>query len=297
MIRGVGFGLVLATLGTLTLTPDAMLMRLSGMDGFQMSAWRGFLMGGVMLVAWVLSSRDRFGDIAQIKTRAGVAIIVCQFFNSILFCLGIALAPAAIVLIGVAAVPVFSAMLSWMILRETTHAATWVAIAAVLVGIFIAVTGKGAQIDTTALIGVGFGLGVAFVLAANFTVLRAHQRLPILLLIGIGAVLAGVNGLLITGPENMLSGRTWAMLTTGAMVLPLSFYLLSLASRYTHAANVSLIMLLETVLGPFWVWLAVGEMPTLRMVIGGAIVVVALAIYLIFMRRTNLVGASTPARP
>ena len=286
--RGAGFGLALAVLGTLVLTPDAMLMRLSDMDGFQMTAWRGFLMGGVMLLAWALTSRDRMDDLAQITTTAGVVIVICQFFNSMLFCLGIAAAPAAIVLIGIAAVPVFSALLSWVISREPTSAMTWVTIAAVIAGMLIAVSGKGAQLNATAVIGVLFGLGVAFVLALNFTMLRAHQRLPILLLIGVGAVLAGINGLIITGPANMVSGAPWAMVTTGAVVLPLSFYLLSLASRYTHAANVSLIMLMETVLGPFWVWLAVGEVPTGRMLIGGAVVLVALAIYLVLTRRKAL---------
>lgn len=291
--RNTVFGLILAALGTLVLTPDAMLMRLSEMGGFQMSAWRGFLMGGVMLLAWVLTSRDRAGDIAQIPTRAGGLIILCQFFNSMLFCLGIAAAPAAIVLIGIAAVPVFSALLSWVIMREATSALTWATTAAVMVGIFVAVTGKGVVLDLTAVIGVGFGLGVALVLALNFTVLRAHQRLPILLLIGVGALLAGINGLIITGPGQMISGHPWAMVATGAVVLPLSFYLLSLSSRYTHAANVSLIMLMETVLGPLWVWLAVDEEPTARMIIGGAIVLISLMIYLSFTRQ----AASNPAPP
>ncbi len=283
--RGAGFGLLLAALGTLVLTPDAMLMRLSQMDGFQMTGWRGFLMGSVMLVIWAMTSRDRAGDLRQITTGTGMAIIICQFFNSMLFCLGIAAAPAAIVLIGIASVPVFSALLSWVILREATSALTWAATAAVMVGIFIAVTGKGAQIDATAVVGVLFGLGVAFVLALNFTVLRAYPRLPILLLIGIGAMLAGVNGLIVTGPAQMMEGEPWAMITTGAVVLPLSFYLLSLAARYTHAANVSLLMLMETVLGPIWVWLGVGEVPNARMILGGAIVLVSLAIYLSLIRR------------
>ncbi|MEM7731963.1 MAG: DMT family transporter [Pseudomonadota bacterium] len=285
LTKGAGFGLLLAALGTLVLTPDAMLMRLSQMDGFQMTGWRGFLMGGVMLALWAIISRDRAGDLRQIGTGMGVAIIVCQFFNSLLFCLGIAAAPAAIVLIGIAAVPVFSALLSWVILREATSALTWAATVAVMAGIFIAVTGKGAQFDVTAVIGVLFGLGVAFVLALNFTVLRACPRLPILLLIGVGAILAGVNGLIVTGPAQMMVGEPWAMITTGALVLPLSFYLLSLAARHTHAANVSLLMLMETVLGPVWVWLAVGEVPTPRMILGGAIVLASLAIYLSLMRR------------
>lgn len=288
-----GLGLVLAALGTVVLTPDAMFMRVSEMSGFQMTAWRGFLMGGVMLLAWVMTSRDRAGDIRQIATRAGVLIVMCQFFNSMLFCLGIAAAPAAIVLIGIAAVPVFSALLSWVIMREATHPLTWIAIAAVMVGIFIAVTGKGAQLEASSVIGAGFGLGVALVLALNFTVLRAHQRLPILLLIGVGAILAGVNGLIITGPAQMMAGHPWAMVATGAVVLPLSFYLLSLSARFTHAANVSLIMLMETVLGPFWVWLAVGEVPTGRMIIGGAIVLISIAIYLVVIRRASL----SPAPP
>ncbi|MEO0750979.1 MAG: DMT family transporter [Pseudomonadota bacterium] len=293
MKRGAGFGLVLAALGTITLTPDAMFMRLSDMGGFQMSAWRGFLMGGVMLTAWALTSRDRAADMAQMSTRAGLLIIVCQFFNSMLFCLGIAAAPAAIVLIGIAAVPVFAAVLSWVILREATHPLTWAAIFAVMVGIFIAVTGKGAQLNVTAVVGVAFGLGVALVLALNFTVLRAHERLPILLLIGVGAIIAGVTGLIITGPGQMVSGAPWAMVVTGGVVLPLSFYLLSLSARYTHAANVSLIMLMETVLGPFWVWLAVGEVPSGRMVIGGSIVLISLAVYLILTRQ----AAASRARP
>lgn len=288
MTRGAGYGLLLALLGTLILTPDAMFMRLSEMDGFQMSAWRGFLMGGVLLTAWVLTSRDKAGDIAQINTRAGLAIIICQFFNSMLFCLGIAAAPAAIVLIGIAAVPVFSALLSWLVLREPTHALTWAAIGAVMIGIAIAVTGEEqVTLDTRAVIGAVFGLGVAMVLALNFVILRARQRLPIMLLIGIGAVLAGVNGLIITGPANMMTGTPWAMIVTGGIVLPLSFYLLSLSARYTHAANVSLLMLLETVLGPLWVWLAVGETPTGPMLIGGAIVVVSLALYLVLTRRRH----------
>jgi drug/metabolite transporter (DMT)-like permease len=284
--RPAGFGLLLAVLGTLTLTPDAMFMRLSDMSGFQMSAWRGFFMGFVMLAFWALTTWDRAGDIGQIGTRMGLLIIVCQFFNSMLFCLGIAAAPAAIVLIGVAAVPVFSALLSWVIMKEPTQTLTWLAIAAVLVGIGIAVLGEeGTHVDLRAVVGVGFGLGVAFVLALNFVVLRAQPRLPIALLIGIGALLAGINGLAITGPAQMFDGEPWAMIATGGVVLPLSFYLLSLASRYTHAANVSLIMLLETVLGPLWVWMAIGEAPTGQMILGGGIVVMSLALYLVAVRR------------
>lgn len=277
------FGLALALFGTLTLTPDALLMRLSEMSGFQMAAWRGMMMGTVMLLGWALTSPDRAHDFSLLRSRAGRAIVICQVFNSTLFCLGIAVAPVAVVLLGVAAVPVFAACLAWLIIGEPTHKATWAAMAAVLIGIGLAVSGEGegVALESSALLGALFGLGVALVLALNFVILRARPHVPIPLAIGLGAWITGLISLGIVGPGALGQGQYIYMILTGCIVLPVSFYCLSLSSRYTHAANVSLLMLLETVLGPLWVWLGVGEEPTQRMLWGGAIVVISLAVYLI----------------
>ena len=72
---------------------------------------------------------------------------------------------------------------------------------------------------------------------------------------------------------------------TCTIILPISFFLLSFAARYTHASNVSLALLLETVLGPVWVWIGTPERPTPMMLFGGFIVILSLLTYLIVMRR------------
>ena len=288
MTRHPAFGLALAAFGALFLTPDALFMRLSDMDGVQMVAWRGLLMGGVMVLGWAVISRDRGADLAHATSGPGLAIVACQFLNSILFCLAISLAPVAVVLFGVATVPVFSALLSRVILGEPTRAATWGAMAGVMLGIGISVLGgeaDGLSLDPRAVIGAAGGLGVAVVLALNFVTLRARPGLPIPLVIGLGAWGAGLTGLAVTGAGAMTEGHPWAMAATGAVILPVSFFTLSLAARHTQAANVSLLMLLETVLGPVWVWIGVGERPTLAMGLGGAIVVTSLAIYLLVTGR------------
>lgn len=284
MKRSPGFGIMLATVGTLILTPDSMFMRLSEMSGAQMFAWRGLLMGSALLLGWVLSSRHRARDVMALGTGAGLTIVLCQFVNATLFSLGIAAAPVSIVLFGLATVPVFATVFAWLILGERASRGTWITIIVVIIGIGIAVlSGKSGQIslDWASLLGALAGLGVASVLALNFVVLRGWPDLPILLVIGVGAVLAGLTGLALTGPTAMAEGQIWAIALTGGIVLPISFFTLSLASRYTHASNVSLLMLLETVLGPVWVWLGIGEVPTVGMILGGAIVIAALAIFLL----------------
>lgn len=281
------FGIWLAFFGTMVLTFDAMLMRLSEMTSLQMTAWRGLCMGGVLILLWVILSPARRTDAGQIRTGAGAAIIVCQFFNSLLFCIGIAIAPVAVVLLGLAAVPVFAAIFAWVIIGERTSPLTWATIVLVMGGIGIAVSGKagGVGLDLATIAGAIMGLGVAVVLALNFVILRARPELPIPLLVGCGALLCGLTSVAIIGPQGMAQGKILPMVMTGAVVLPVSFVSLSVAARHTPASNVSLLMLLETILGPFWVWLVIGEAPTDRMLAGGFIVITSLAGYLFFMAR------------
>lgn len=284
---GAGFGVLLAAFGTLVLTPDAMLMRLSGMDGVQMLGWRSTIMGVVLIAAWAVSRVGKWrADMALIFSGGGLAIALCQGVNGTLFTFGIVGAPVTIVLLGVATVPIFAAVFSWVLIGEATGRTTWITIGFVLVGITIAVFGKGEGAwDANALVGALYGLGVAVCLALSFVLIRRLGDVPILPTVGLGALGAGLVGIVLAGPAGMMEEAVlWPILLTGAVVLPVSFYCLSLASRHTAAANVSLLLLLETVLGPLWVWLAIGETPTPMMLGGGAIVVGSLAIYLLRAR-------------
>lgn len=289
------FGLGLATFGALVLTPDALFMRLSGMAGYQMVGWRGVMMGAVMLTLWAVTARGRARDLAVLATGTGALLVGTQYLNMTLFSLGIAHAPVAVMLLGVATAPVFAALLSWLVTGERTRPATWAAIAAVMAGLALAVSGGDGPGGGSVAVGLAAGLGVALVLALNFVLLRAHPEMPIPLVIGLGAALAGATGWAVTGPAQMTEGTVWAIAVCGLVILPISFFSLSLASRHTHASNVSLLLLLETVLGPLWVWLGVGERPEPVMLVGGAVVVGSLALYLRHEGRWRANGKKRPS--
>lgn len=282
MTRSPYFGVALAAFGALILTPDTLFMRWSGMSGIAMLAWRGLLMGAVLLALWPLTRRSPVGALRHLARPAGIGVILCHAANAALFALGIAVAPVPVVLLAVATVPVFAALFGRVLLGETTSAATWVTMAAVLAGIAIAVLarGDGDLSGGNAVAGVAAGLGVAIAIALNFVILRQARHIPIQPAIGLGALIAGAVGLAIAGPGEMTDGRIWAIAITGAVILPLSFLALTNATRHTSATNVSLLLLLETVLGPLWVWLGADEPLTLPMILGGAVVVGSLALYL-----------------
>lgn len=286
-------GLSLAVFGALLLTPDTLFMRVSELDGFAMLVWRGGLSGIAYILIWMWFNLRVQRKTPTVLTVSFGVVVVCQIANATFFSLAIAAAPVAVVLISVATAPIFAAILSRIFLGETLSKFSIATAVLVLIGLYISVLGQDAiliQLDASTLLGAGLGLGVAFSLALNFTIIRKDKNVPFVLAIGIGALLAAALG------ASSADGLYWppaknmaAIAFTGIVILPVSFGTLSYAARFVPSSTVSLIMLLETVLGLLWIWWGIGEAPTDAMLLGGAIVVCCLTAFLINQRRSKAV--------
>ena len=278
-------GLMLALAGALLLTPDTLLMRLSGLDGGAMLAWRASLAGLVFLsIGLIARFREEKENRARVASFGFWSLVICQIGNASFFAFGIALAPVAVVLLAVATVPVIAALLGYFLLGELADRRVWATIVLVFSGILMSVAGdieRGMNIDFETLLGACCGLAVAVSLAFNFVIIRKNKTVPFELAIGLGALIAGCTAFYLWPAAWQVRGASLIYISvTGLIILPVSFFLLSKASRLTSAANVSMIMLLETVLGPLWVWLGIKETPNSLTLLGGVLVVGALGFFL-----------------
>ena len=284
-------GIFLALLGALILTPDTLLMRLSELSGGQMVAWRATQAGSIFFIIglcpFILS---RSGVKPKIWRKSFVALVFVQMANVFCFAYGIYLAPVAIVLIAVATVPVFSIILGAVVLKEAVDMRTWAIVVIVFLGVALSVIGDINSYDIfnlSSILGGLCGLVVAFSLACNFVIIRKDKEVAFPLALGTGGILCGLLAFYFwpSASEINLKGMFYISIT-GLLILPLSFILLSKASRMTPASNVSIIMLLETILGPLWVWTFTTESPQFLTIIGGIIVILAL-IYFFSNKRTQ----------
>lgn len=284
-MNNLGNGLMLALAGALLLTPDTLLMRLSGLDGGAMLAWRACLAGLVFLsIGLIARFKEEKGNRARVSSFGFWSLVICQIGNASFFAFGIALAPVAVVLLAVATVPVIAALLGYFLLGELADRRVWATIVLVFSGILMSVAGdieRGMNIDFGTLLGACCGLAVAISLAFNFVIIRKNKTVPFELAIGLGALIAGCTAFYLWPAAWQVRGASLIYISvTGLIILPVSFFLLSKASRLTSAANVSMIMLLETVLGPLWVWLGIKETPNSLTLLGGVLVVGALGFFL-----------------
>jgi len=283
------YGILLALIGALILTPDSLFMRLSQMDGSAMLAWRATLAGMVFLLIG-LNKRGRSTNTSkQIFTKSFVALVLCQIANTSFFAFAISLAPVAIVLVAVATVPIISVILSTLFLGEHASLRSWGIILTVTLGIIISVYGDlrgDIDFNMHTVLGALLGLAVAFSLAINFIVVRQDRSVEFEIALGIGALIAGLTAFSLSPTAtNVTWNSTLIISLTGLIILPISFLMLSRASRYTTASNVSMLMLLETVLGPLWVWMVIDERPSNLTIAGGTIVITAIFYFLLSERK------------
>ena len=285
------FGVLIALFGVLVLTPDTLVIRLSELDRWPLMGWRGILMGTILLLGWRLFfSQNPSNEWRSLASWQGLIVIIAFSLNSVTFTIGIVETSATVVLTAVATMPIFAATLSFFMLGERQGWRGWLTITAAMGGVGTVVLDGNNAInipDGSVFVGAVFGVLTAIGLALTFTMVRKYRNLAIVPAAGLGALISGIIGFSLSDISSIINGPLLPILIMGVVILPLSFACLTVAPRYTSSAVVSLLMLLEMVLGPFWVWLGVGERPTFLMIIGATFVALVLGLHILQTQRPS----------
>ena len=287
-------GLILGVIGVLLLSPDTLIIRLVDTDPWTFIAWRGGLMTVGMFVILV----GRFGLATGARTHAigwlGLLIALIFALNNLAFQLSVQSTSVANTLVIIATSPLFAALLSVTFLRERVPPRTWIAILASVVGVALVFTG---ELTSGDLFGNLAALVAAAGLGAHFVLVRLARPVDMSPAIGIAGILMCVIGLAMA-PDLYLRPTQFGYLTLlGLVLLPASFVFLTRAPTYIPAPEVSLILLLETIIGPLWVWMVIAEEPPLQTVAGGGLIIGVLIIHAFLGLRESRKSESGVAPP
>jgi drug/metabolite transporter (DMT)-like permease len=177
-----------------------------------------------------------------------------------------------------ATAPFMAAVLGWLVLREPVRAATWIAIAVALGGILIMVSDKTGDVAVQgSLAALGSALGFAvFTVALRWG--RSGEMLPSVFLSGLFAIVItfGICQFLELSVVLSLQDGGVAM-GMGVFQVGAGLILYTLGSRSLPAAELTLLSLAEVLLGPLWVWLFLNETASINTLVGGAVLLMAIA--------------------
>ena len=275
-------GFVLTLLGVLIFTPDALLIRLTDLEFFSLTVGRGTIGGLAMLLGCALYYRSNFKK--QILAIGGWGLVLAVLQGSFTWTFYGALKNTSVanVLIFFASMPLIAALMSKVFLHEQVQKATWIAIGVVVLGLLL-VGSRGLIVGNW--LGDFLALMCAVIMAGFFTIVRGKNAVNLIPATGFGLLLAAlVASPFAIYPE--MSTSQWVYLIIGAgFILPVALGLLTLGPRYIPAHEAAMLSLLETVLGPLWVWLVISERPDANTIIGGAIVVGTLFLHALWRMR------------
>jgi drug/metabolite transporter (DMT)-like permease len=227
------------------------------------------------LLAYVaLTERGRVVAAFRSVGTAGIAVALCVAIASGCFISALNHASVARVLFIVAVSPVLAALLAWATLGEPISRRTALAMALALAGVTLMLGAPGE--------GSLAGDSLAFVTALAFAVMivitRWRQDVSMAPATCLSQAILVVAFLPFAHPRDIGGDDVFWLATLGIGQIGLGFALLTVGARLIPAAQVGLITLLEVVLGPLWVWLALDERPSTLTLVGGAIVIVAIVI-------------------
>jgi drug/metabolite transporter (DMT)-like permease len=280
-------GLLITACGVLVISPDGLLTRLIVTDHWTMIFWRALFMSFGMWLVLGFTCTNRVWQ--QYKTLKGGALLKVAAYSlgTISFIFAITHTSVANTLIILSTTPLFAAIISRLLLNEKIEPRTLIAILLVALGIAVIAYGSDGQSgnwlgDMVALLG-------AFFLACGFSFVRRFPQASTFAAISCSGLLTAILILPLAAPFSVSQSDFGYLMLMGLYMLPIGTALMFIGPRYIPAPEVGLLLLLESVLGPVWVWLALGEAPGSYTLVGGAIVLSTLALNTVWALRQRRV--------
>ena len=269
-------GSLLAFVAVIFITPDSLFIRLSSIDTWGLVFYRGIIPFITVFFGMLLIYRLNFFETLFTSGYHGIIYIITFSVTNITFVVSIQNTNVANTLVMIATAPMLSAILSTFFLKELPDKKTWISIIitfAAIIYIFY---------DSMKLgnfYGDILGFITAIGLAVGAITIRSAKSKNL--------VPAAVVGKLFVATFALLFIESFVLVEKDRIIVPLMcilcvaipFVLVTIAPRFIPAAEVNLFFLLETILGPIWVWLIIKEQPSIETLQGGAIIIVTIAIH------------------
>ena len=269
-------GSLLAFTAVIFITPDSLLIRLSNIETWGMLFYRGAIPFLVVLSGLLFFYKKNFIKALINVGYVGIFYILSFSVCNITFIVSIQNTNVANTLIMIALAPMLSAILGAIFLKEMPDKKTWIAI---LITLFAVLYIFNDSLQIGNFFGNFMGLITASGLAINAVLIRYAKDRDLLPSAVIGKLCVAIFAFFFVD-SFALNGSDMIYIPLMCVIcVALPFVLVTIAPRFIPAEEVNLFFLMETILGPIWVWLVIKEQPSLETIIGGTIIIVTIGIH------------------
>ena len=269
-------GSLMAFVAVMFITPDSLFIRLSNVDTWGLVFYRGIIPFFTVFLGMLLIYKLNFFKILFNSGYHGLIYIGTFSLTNITFVVSIQNTNVANTLVMIATAPMLSAILGLIFLKEPPDKKTWISIMITFLAIIYIFFDS---LKLGNFYGDILGFITALGLAIGAVTIRSAKSKNL--------VPAAVIGKLFVAFFALLFIESFILSDNDLIIIPLMcilcvaipFVLVTIAPRFIPAAEVNLFFLLETIIGPIWVWFIIKEQPSIETLYGGAIIITTIAIH------------------
>ena len=269
-------GSLLAFVAVMFITPDSLFIRLSSIDTWGLVFYRGIIPFFTVFFGMLLIYRLNFFKILMTSGIHGIIYVITFSITNITFVVSIQNTNVANTLVMIATAPMLSAILGSIFLKEPPDKKTLISIIITFLSVIYIFFDS---LKLGNFYGDILGFITAIGLAVGAVTIRSAKSKNL--------VPAAVVGKLLVATFALLFVENFALINQDMIIVPLMcilcvaipFVLVTIAPRFIPAAEVNLFFLLETIIGPIWVWLVIKEQPSVETLLGGGVIIITIAIH------------------
>ena len=269
-------GSLLAFVAVMFITPDSLFIRLSNVDTWGLVFYRGIIPFLTVFLGMLIIYKLSFFKMLLTSGYHGIIYIGTFSITNITFVVSIQNTNVANTLVMIATAPMLSAILGAIFLKEPPDRKTWVSIIITFLAIIYIFFDS---IKLGNFYGDILGFITAIGLAVGAVTIRSAKSKNL--------VPAAVIGKLFVATFALFFIESFVLENNDLIIVPLMcilcvaipFVLVTIAPRFIPAAEVNLFFLLETIIGPIWVWLIIKEQPSIETLYGGVVIITTIAIH------------------
>ena len=269
-------GSALAFIAVILITPDSLLIRLSNIETWGMLFYRGAIPFVVVLIGLLIFYNKNFLNALFNVGYIGIFYTISFAICNITFLISIQNTNVANTLVMVAMAPMLSAILGGIFLKEVPDQKTWIAI---LITFFSAIYIFYDSIQLGNFLGDFMGLVTATGLAVNAVLVRSAKDRDLLPSAVLGKLCVAVFAFFFVDSFDLVGNDMIYVPLMCVLCVAIPFVLVTIAPRFIPAEEVNLFFLLETIIGPIWVWMIIKEQPSIETIQGGIVIIVTIAVH------------------
>ena len=269
-------GSLMAFVAVMFITPDSLFIRLSTIDTWSLVFYRGIIPFTIVFLCMIFIYKFKFFKMLFLNGYHGIAYILTFSITNVAFVVSIQNTNVANTLVMIATAPMLSAILSTIFLKENPDKKTWIAIIITFISVLYIFFDS---IKIGNFYGDIFGLIAALGLAIGAVIIRSGKKLNLVPSAVIGKLFVALFAIFFVQDYKLIDSDLIIVPLMCVMCVAIPFVLVTIAPRFITAAEVNLFFLLETIIGPIWVWLIIKEQPTLETIFGGIIILLTIGIH------------------